>query len=251
MKAAAHSSTRAAIVIALDAISPPTEHDGRAVVRTVGHVSHCAVGLDGRGWATLLMPPAKPQAVFVELPNLEFAPSTSLLLYREDGTSERAVRARLGCRTDTRTARLAFCTAAAALVDEIDADPDIDIPARIAGFIELFRGLTRQVPDADVIGLWGELALIAYSRRPEVVAEAWHADPADVVDFELDDTRLEVKTTRDPARTHWFSREQLAVAELSDVTLASLIAVASKSGRDSRRSPRAGHEQAVRHAGPS
>lgn len=231
MRNAADSSTRAAIVGALDAITPPVEQDGRAVVRAVGHRERCSVGLDGRGWATLLTPAASPRAASVSLANLEFAPCASLLLCDERGGSERTVKARLSCRIDTRTARLAFCTAAAALVEELDRDPGVDIPARIAGFVELFRGLARQPPDANVVGLWGELALIAYSDRPEVLAQAWHVDPADVVDFEYEGMRLEVKTTRDPARTHWFSRDQLAISSLAGVSVCSLVAVASKSGQ--------------------
>jgi hypothetical protein len=55
-----------------------------------------------------------------------------------------------------------------------------------------------------------------------------------VIDFEMADARLEVKTTRDPSSTHWFSHDQLALAELTDVTLASMIAVPSKAGETVR-----------------
>jgi hypothetical protein len=168
--------------------------------------------------------------VTISLANLEFVPQASLLLSTEDGRTERAVRAQLRCHVETQPAELAFCTTAAALIEDLDGAQDVDVPARIAGFVELFRGLRRQVVDADVVGLWGELALIAFSDDPLAVAEAWHLDPDDVIDFELDDRRLEVKTTRDPSRSHWFSHDQLAISDLTAVTLGSLIAVPSKTG---------------------
>jgi hypothetical protein len=175
--------------------------------------------------------PATPSCgVTIALANLEFVPQASLLLCTEDSQTERAVRARLSCHLETQPAELAFCTTAAALVEEIGANHDIDVAARIAGFVELFRGLRRQVTDADVIGLWGELALIAFSNDPIIVAQAWHLDPDDVVDFELDGSRLEVKTTRDPSRSHWFSHDQLTISDLAPVALGSLIAVPSKTG---------------------
>jgi len=222
--------TRAAIVAALDELAPPPEQDGRAIVRTLGPNGKCAAGLDGRGWAVLLMPPAASQTATIMLQNLEFSPAASLILCSENHEIERATRAQLACRVDTAAARLAFCIAAAALAEEIDHDQETDVARRIAGFVELFRGLARQVADADVVGLWGELALIAFGVSPDVVANAWHADPSDVLDFELGGSRVEVKTTRDPSRTHWFSGDQLALTQLADVTLASLIAVPSTTG---------------------
>ena len=41
---------------------------------------------------------------------------------------------------------------------------------------------------------------------------------------------MEVKTTRDLTRAHWFSLDQMLIAQLTEVSLASIIAVPARSG---------------------
>ena len=52
----------------------------------------------------------------------------------------------------------------------------------IGGLIELFR-LATQPSRGAVQGLWAELWLIAQAREPEVLLNAWHAEPTDAYDF--------------------------------------------------------------------
>ena len=78
----------------------------------------------------------------------------------------------------------------------------------VGGLIELFR-LATQPPRGTIQGLWAELWTIAQSRGPEVLLDAWHAEPTDVYDFNSGPQRLEIKSTGQRTRRHVFSHRQL------------------------------------------
>ena len=78
----------------------------------------------------------------------------------------------------------------------------------VGGLIELFR-LATQPPRGTIQGLWTELWIIAQALVPEVLLDAWHAEPTDVYDFNNGPQRLEVKSTKQRTRKHSFSHRQL------------------------------------------
>ena len=83
-----------------------------------------------------------------------------------------------------------------------------DLAHLVVKLVDLFRALTVP-PRKSVQGLWAELFLIAESRNPIVLLEAWHADPAEVYDFSREHQRLDVKSSSQRARIHSATLDQL------------------------------------------
>jgi Putative PD-(D/E)XK family member, (DUF4420) len=94
----------------------------------------------------------------------------------------------------------------------------------VAAFV---NGLCELLEPSDVvgeeilIGLWGELFVIAHSSDPSAAIAAWHRDPAEKFDFALGSERVEVKTTIG-RRVHDFSLAQIRPLAPLDVTVISI-----------------------------
>jgi hypothetical protein len=73
--------------------------------------------------------------------------------------------------------------------------------------IDLFQRLTRP-SSRSVLGLIGELYVIARSRDAAQAVRAWRSADDDRFDFTLKDLRLEVKASSERARVHYLSAEQ-------------------------------------------
>ena len=99
----------------------------------------------------------------------------------------------------------------------------------IAGLIELFK-LASQPPKGTIQGLWAELWIIATAREPEVLLHAWHAEPTDAYDFNNGPERIEVKSTSQRTRKHYFSHRQLHPPTGSRVAIASVFVEGSGGG---------------------
>lgn len=78
----------------------------------------------------------------------------------------------------------------------------------IQQLVDLFRTLS-QPSRKDVLGLWGELYVIANSGNIAGAMASWHEDPFDRFDFSWGHGCLEVKASMQSARLHTFSLEQL------------------------------------------
>ena len=96
----------------------------------------------------------------------------------------------------------------------------------IAGLIELFR-LATQPSRGTVQGLWAELWLIAESREPEVLLDAWHAEPTDIYDFNGGRERIELKSSGHRVRRHHFSHRQLTPPAGTRVAIGSVFVESS------------------------
>lgn len=83
-----------------------------------------------------------------------------------------------------------------------------ELDACIQKLVDLFRALS-QPSRKDVLGLWGELYIIASSGNITNSLQAWHQDPLDRFDFSWEQGVLEVKTSGQPTRLHTFALEQL------------------------------------------
>ena len=99
----------------------------------------------------------------------------------------------------------------------------------VAGLVELFRLIARP-PSGTIQGLWAELWSIAYSREPAILANAWHAEPTDIYDFNSGPERIEIKSTRARVRRHHFSHRQLTPPVGGQAIVASLFVESSGSG---------------------
>ena len=81
------------------------------------------------------------------------------------------------------------------------------IVGAIGNLVDILQQLARP-PRREVIGLYGELVVIALSANPLDCVAAWRADADDRFDFSIGDARLEAKATSGKLRSHMFSLEQ-------------------------------------------
>lgn len=65
-------------------------------------------------------------------------------------------------------------------------------------------GMSREIE----IGLFGELSVIAASKRSGDLISGWHSTPRSTFDFSYNSARLEVKTGTRPTRVHWLRSTQ-------------------------------------------
>ena len=71
--------------------------------------------------------------------------------------------------------------------------------------VELFRAFTAPAR-TSVLGLWGELFLIAVSPCPDTLLLGWHVSPEQAFDFAFPNACVEVKTTARHNRSNTSSR---------------------------------------------
>ncbi|WP_338610619.1 PD-(D/E)XK motif protein [Pelagibacterium nitratireducens] len=100
---------------------------------------------------------------------------------------------------------------------------------KILEIAELFRRLDGST--GDLVGLWGELHIIANSSTVNSAVRSWCSHKEAKFDFVCPDFVLEVKTTLRPVRQHRFSIEQLRPAGDFNVFIASLQVIEVPSGQ--------------------
>ena len=123
-----------------------------------------------------------------------------------------------------------FFDATETLLRSLGETPAIEELRRVvAGLIELFR-LASQPPRGTIQGLWAELWVIAQAREPDVLLDAWHAEPSDAYDFNSGPERLEIKSTSQRTRKHNFSHRQLQPPTGTRVAIASVFVESSGGG---------------------
>lgn len=112
-----------------------------------------------------------------------------------------------------------------ALAGAADGLPPALSPAEADRFfddaIELFRLFAAPARNS-VLGLWGELFVIAASPCPDALVTGWHVTPEQTFDFVFSAAHLEVKTTARGSRLHEFALAQLRAPQLP-VYVASLV----------------------------
>lgn len=94
--------------------------------------------------------------------------------------------------------------------------------------VELFRAFAAP-PRMSVLGLWGELFVIAASPCPDIMLSGWHVSSDQVFDFAFPNACVEVKTTTRYNRLHEFALTQLRGSHLP-VFVASIVAEQSDAG---------------------
>ena len=123
-----------------------------------------------------------------------------------------------------------FFDATETLLRSLGETPAIEELRRVvAGLIELFR-LASQPPRGTIQGLWAELWVIAQAREPDVLLDAWHAEPSDAYDFNSGPERIEIKSTSQRTRKHNFSHRQLQPPTGTRVAIASVFVESSGGG---------------------
>jgi hypothetical protein len=91
----------------------------------------------------------------------------------------------------------------------------------ISSLVAILHELTS-APRRSLIGLYGELTVIALSQDAAASVKAWRADTEDRFDFSSGDARLEVKATSNSIRKHSFSYDQCSPPPGINAVVASL-----------------------------
>ena len=95
-----------------------------------------------------------------------------------------------------------------------------EISEKTQMLIDLFKEMPNKL--SSIVGLWGELFLIASSKNITKCLEAWHQHAEDKYDFYDNNEALEVKCTTQTDRIHIFKHDQL-VSNLKDHYVASIM----------------------------
>jgi len=123
-----------------------------------------------------------------------------------------------------------FLQVANAVIASLGRCPShMDVMQAVNKLVELFRAL-KSLPKKSIQGLWAELFLIARSRKPALLINAWHSSLDDRYDFNLGDQRIEVKSVSGRIRKHHFSLEQLQPPKNTEVLIASVFIERSGGG---------------------
>lgn len=134
------------------------------------------------------------------------------------------------CLSPDPSLRQYFVRVADAAVAELGPNPTTaEVNSSLFRLAELFRAFEAP-PTRTVQGLWAELAVIAWSSRPDDLCQAWHAHPAEGFDFSAGADRLEVKSFSGHARVHSFSMAQLSSSPGVRTLIASLHVARSSGG---------------------
>lgn len=103
----------------------------------------------------------------------------------------------------------------------LPAIPDAyELALKIEGLLSIFSSLKKK-PIKELQGLWAELLVIERSKRPEIIARAWHDAPSAKFDFTMGEDKIEVKSASGEVREHSFSLDQLNPSENSNLIVAS------------------------------
>ena len=107
-------------------------------------------------------------------------------------------------------------------------------PGEVDGFfenaVELFRSFSSPAK-TSVLGLWGELLVIAAAPDQNALLTGWHVTPEQTFDFTFPGAHLEVKTTARNNRQHEFALAQLQ-GDLVPTFVASIVVEQSDAGEN-------------------
>jgi len=125
-------------------------------------------------------------------------------------------------RSDKETLKKIFFDVFTMMLITLPEEPkDVDLAIKIEGLLSIFSSLKRK-PIKKIQGLWAELLVIERSKKPEIVAKAWHNSPGAKYDFTMGADKIEVKSTSSEERIHKFSLDQLNPSKSSRLLVASV-----------------------------
>jgi hypothetical protein len=200
---------------------------GAAIPNTQHHL-----GKDAQGRPAILLnvaaSPVRPASIVLQ--NLRVEHTLHCRITTEDTVVDGQFSV-IHCQSENELLQNYFLDLAEAILKSLPATSNAaqlsDAVERMAVlFLALERPATRTAQ-----GLWGELFLIANAKQSVIAAESWHTQACERYDFALGLCRLEVKTSSDRTRNHYFSFEQVYPAGGINVVIASLFVERSAAGR--------------------
>ena len=197
----------AAILRELD---PPARLDGelRYRVRPIPGTSHY-FGRDSQSRPCLLLElrdHSRRTPIRLALLEVQFAVPCRIL--DDDGSERIQTLTSIICRTTDNVVTGYFAHVAQTIVTIVGPSPSSnEVAQAVQRLTDLFQSLSRPT-GRSVLGLFAELLAIHVSGDPRVALSAWRSTVDDRYDFSIANVRLEVKSTSDRVRSHYFSREQ-------------------------------------------
>lgn len=166
----------------------------------------------------------------IVLEHLTIQYDTDCRIVQPDGAAENGVFTLITCVDPDPQLREYFLRVGGVVIEALGADPSrLEIARTMEGLIDLFRALAAPAKKS-VQGLWAELFLMARSRYPERLANAWHVTPMDTFDFSAGAERIEVKSATGPLRAHHFSLAQLSLPSPAVGVIASMFVARAGAG---------------------
>lgn len=104
-----------------------------------------------------------------------------------------------------------------------------DVSGLVDRLISLFQMLKRP-SRKSIFGLWSELFIIVNSNNPVFLIQAWHNDPYGLYDFANGSSYVEIKSTIDRVRIHFFSLQQVYPPDGTNLMIASVLIKESSDG---------------------
>jgi hypothetical protein len=213
----------------LDAfLALPTPAGDASYSAEVDRGRRCRVGRSSQGHPVLLLSFSREGgSSAMRLATLEYRPPADVEIVGESRTARLAI---LECKTaDPQLVAYFFRIVNAVIVEDDRTASEEYFTTTLDAIVALFRALQR--PGLRTVqGLWAELAVIAWARRPDVAISAWHSDSHELHDFSAGSFRLEIKSTARSLREHSFLLDQLSSMGPGTTLIASLLLVEDKHG---------------------
>ena len=191
----------------------------------IGSSGTYRLGKDSTGAPALLIQLPSDQAMDaspIRLRHLYVAHDVDCVIHRGHDTESGRFSV-LSCVEADRATQNYFLRVVEALLPGLGECPDaLSINQAVDGLVELFRALSNP-PIKAVRGLWAELFLLAESRDPGKLLDAWHTVPDDLYDFNEGNHRIEVKSAQGEVRRHHFSLSQLLPPAGTTLVIVSVI----------------------------
>lgn len=220
-------TTASELVGLLEALESPDGEGFR--VRTIPSAPGYAIGRGSDGIVALLTPPDPKPDPPTRLRTLTLEPRVRVVVDTHGADRIEEYRGLVELRTPDPDIVLPFLTVAAAVVRMVGQDPQPRaVSSAMMRLVKIFD--RTEAARGSVLGLFGELVVIATSLDPGQLVDAWHARIDDKFDFSDEGSRLEVKTTARGVRHHMFDLRQLQPPAGTDVRIASVMTTETNAG---------------------
>ena len=214
----------------LASVQPSTADGSFSVAGIEGHGAYM-VGRNSRGEAALLInATGTGRTVPIRLAGIEAIYAMPCMI-KEVGRPGRTQQlTAITCLSRDQAVEAYFASVIVMLIDLLGPLPETTAVSGAVDHLIIFFQKLRLPPRKSIVGLVGELLVIATARDPGVAVEAWRRDPDERYDFAVGNLRLEAKATSTRNRTHEISYEQVTPPEGTVGLLASMFVERSGGG---------------------
>jgi len=213
----------------------PTGRSLSAVALPDAENYRLAKDTNGAPCLLLRQPPSATRSAPIRLQNLVVSYEVPCVVSHADGQREEGTFTIVKCAGADPSLFPHFLRILSPVIASLGIQPTAAAIRRaINGLVDLFQSLTAPAKKS-VQGLWAELLLMRRASDPRTLIRAWHALPYEHVDFVSGRQRLEVKSSGNRQRKHYFSLDQLTPPANTRLFVASLFVESVGGGLSLRR----------------